>query len=45
MNQKFSELGSAEPLTLSFYRKLQGLLASALKDCLQIVSAQEEKLP
>ena len=34
INQKFSELGSAEPLSLSFYRKVQSLMGLALKDCL-----------
>jgi hypothetical protein len=41
VNQKFSELGSAEALSLSFYRKLQGLIASALKDCLVSFHVEE----
>ncbi len=42
VNQKFSELGSADPLSLPFYRKLQGLLASALKDCLTSLTTVED---
>jgi hypothetical protein len=44
VNQKFSELGAADPLTLSFYRKLQGLIATALKDGLASFNLQEEGL-
>lgn len=44
VNQKFSELGSADPLSLSFYRKLQGLIGSALKDCLSGLGGMEELL-
>jgi hypothetical protein len=42
VNQKFSELGSADPLSLPFYRKLQGLIASALKDCLAALPPLQE---
>jgi hypothetical protein len=42
VNQKFSELGSADPLSLPFYRKLQGLIASALKDCVTILPTVED---
>ena len=34
VNQRFSELGSSDPLSLPFYQKLQTPLSSALKDCL-----------
>lgn len=41
VNQKFSELGSPDSLSLSFYRKLQGLIASALKDCISSLTVPE----
>jgi hypothetical protein len=44
VNQKFSELGSADPLSLSFYRKLQGLIASALKDCLTVLQTVDDPI-
>lgn len=40
VNQKFSELGSSEPLSLSFYRKVQALMGPALKECLLSSSLQ-----
>jgi hypothetical protein len=44
VNQKFNELSSSESLTLSFYRKLQGLIASALKDSITPFHSQEGEL-
>lgn len=41
VNQKFSELGSPDSLSLSFYRKLQGLIVSALKDCISSLNVPE----
>lgn len=41
VNQKFSELGSIDPLSISFYRKLQGVISSALKDSISLVNFQE----
>jgi hypothetical protein len=44
VNQQFNELASSESLTLSFYRKLQGLVTSALKDSTPSFSSQEGEL-
>lgn len=38
VNQKFSELGSVEALSHGFYKKLLGLIASALKDCMNFLN-------
>ena len=38
VNQKFSELGSVEALSQGFYKKLLGLIASALKDCMNFLN-------
>lgn len=44
VNQKFNELSSPESLNISFYRKLQGLVASALRDSIALLKSQEGEL-
>lgn len=42
VNQKFNELGSSEPLSLSFYTKIQAFMAPALKDAIRAVHVTGE---
>ena len=43
VNQKFSELGNAEPLSLSVYRRIQAVVVPALKECLASPLLGEER--
>lgn len=43
VNQKFSELSAAEPLSMSFFRKIQSVISPALKDCLVNVHTSREE--